>query len=105
MKELIARINAVLKRNKKFSPTISYKNAKLDLNTHTLSIDGVKITLTKNEFTLIKLFFENPNKIFPKSEIANILEIGEKSVNVAVSRLNHKTNLIEAVRGIGYKLK
>jgi DNA-binding response OmpR family regulator len=105
MKELLARIKAVLKRNKKYHETLSYKKAKLDLKTHELTIEDIKIPLTKNEFILLKLFFENPNNIISKQEIADILEIGEKSVNVAISRLNNKTNLLESVRGLGYKLK
>ena len=105
IKELIARVKAVLKRNRKFHDIITYKNAKLDINNHTLTIEGIEIPLTNNEFTLLKVFFENPNNIIPKSQIADILEIGEKSVNVAISRLNHKTNLLESIRGIGYRLK
>ncbi len=105
MKELLARIKAVLKRNKGINEIISYKNAKLNLNTHTLLIDGISIHLTNNEFKLLKIFFENPNTVISKSEIAEILEIGEKSVNVAISRLNNKTNLLTAIRGVGYKLK
>jgi len=105
MKELLARIKAVLKRNKGINEVISYKNAKLNLNTHILLIDGISIHLTKNEFKLLKIFFENPNTVISKSEIAEILEIGEKSVNVAISRLNNKTNLLTAIRGVGYKLK
>ncbi|EDM24438.1 response regulator transcription factor [Caminibacter mediatlanticus TB-2] len=105
MKELLARIKAVLKRNKGINEVLSYKNAKLNLNTHTLLIDGISIHLTNNEFKLLKIFFENPNTIISKSEIADILEIGEKSVNVAISRLNNKTNLLVAIRGVGYKLK
>ncbi len=105
MKELIARVKAVLKRNKKELNIISYKNSKLNLQNHTLFIKDNQIFLTNSEFILLKHFFENPNKIFSKSEIAEILNISEKSVNVAVSRLNHKTNLLESIRGIGYKLK
>ena len=105
IKELIARVKAVLKRNRKFHDIITYKNARLDINNHTLTIEGIEIPLTNNEFTLLKVFFENPNNIIPKSQIADILEIGEKSVNVAISRLNHKTNLLESIRGIGYRLK
>ena len=105
MAELKARIKAVLKRNKKLSKIISYKNFKLDLENKTLINENDKINLTNSEFSLIKIFFENPNRIISKEEIADILEIGEKSVNVAVNRLNHKMNLLEAVRGVGYKLK
>ncbi len=105
MKELIARVKAVLKRNNKEMDVLSYKSAKLNLKNHTLTIDGQNINLTNSEFTLLKCFFENPNKVFSKPEIADILEISEKSVNVAVSRLNHKTELLESIRGVGYKLK
>ena len=105
MKELIARVKAVLKRNKKIFKFISYKNFKLDLENKTLIKDNENISLTNNEFTLIKIFFEHPKRVITREEIADILEISEKSVNVAVNRLNHKIEILKAVRGIGYKLK
>ncbi len=105
MKELIARINAVLKRNKKNKNIISYKNAKLNTDSHILYINDQRINLTNSEFKLLKEFFSNSNKIFSKEEISEILEISIKSVNVAINRLNHKTDLIQAIRGVGYKLK
>jgi len=105
MAELKARIKAVLKRNKKLSKIISYKNFKLDLKNKVLTYENEKINLTNNEFNLLKIFFENPNRIISREEIAEILEINEKSVNVAVNRLNHKIPILEAVRGVGYKLK
>ena len=104
MAELKARIKAVLKRNKKFSNFISYKNYKLDLKNKNLQIENEIIDLTNNEFNLLKHFFKNPKRVIPREEIADILEISEKSVNVAVNRLNHKINLLKAVRGVGYKL-
>lgn len=104
MAELKARIKAVLKRNKKFSNFISYKNYKLDLKNKNLQIENEIIDLTNNEFNLLKHFFTNPKRVIPREEIADILEISEKSVNVAVNRLNHKINLLKAVRGVGYKL-
>lgn len=104
MSELKARIKAVLKRNKKFSSFLAYKNYKLDLENKLLIIENEKIILTNNEFNLLKIFFENPKRVITRSEISDILEINEKSVNVAVNRLNHKVNLLKAVRGVGYKL-
>ena len=104
MAELKARVKAVLKRNGKFSHTLSYKNYKLDLNNRILLTPENEINLTKNEFNLLKLFFQNPKRVVTREEIADILEINEKSVNVAVNRLNHKINILKAVRGVGYKL-
>jgi DNA-binding response OmpR family regulator len=105
IKELIARVKAVLKRNQIQTSILSYKDAKLNLQTHTLTIKNTQIPLTNAEFTLLKEFFKSPNKIFTKDEIASILEISNNSVNVAISRLNHKTNLIKSIRGVGYKLQ
>jgi len=105
MKELIARIKAVLKRNHLFSHSLSYKNRRLDLDNKTIHFNNSTIQLTPNEFKLIKIFFENPKRVISREEISDILEIGEKSVNVSVNRLNHKLNLFESVRGVGYKLK
>lgn len=104
MAELKARIKAVLKRHLKENESLAYKHYKLDVKNQTFYNEGKSVNLTKNETTLLKLFFENPKKIISREEIADILEISEKSTNVAVNRLNHKINLLVSVRGIGYKL-
>ena len=104
MAELKARIKAVLKRHLKNNELLAYKHYKLDIKNQTFYNEGKNVNLTKNETTLLKLFFENPKKIISREEIADILEISGKSTNVAVNRLNHKINLLVSVRGIGYKL-
>jgi DNA-binding response OmpR family regulator len=104
MKELILRIKAVLKRNKPLTK-IKYKTYLLNLDNKTISFNNSTIQLTPNEFRLLKIFFENPKRVISREEISDILEISEKSVNVAVNRLNHKLNIFDSVRGIGYKLK
>ena len=100
-KELLARVNAVLKRNHLQIQKINYKSHSLNLKEK--SLDGIK--LTNKEFEIVKLFFENQNKIITREELAEILEVSEKSVNVAINRINHKIDIFEPVRGIGYKLK
>ena len=105
MAELKARIKAVLKRNNILSNFIAYKDYKLDTENRKIIHNGNSIDLTKNECELLKIFFQNPKRTLSREELAEILEINEKSVNVAVNRLNHKIPIITAVRGIGYKLK
>ncbi len=104
MAELKARIKAVLKRHLKENNLLAYKHYKLDVKNQMFYNNEENINLTKNETKLLKIFFENPKKIISREEIADILEINEKSVTVAVNRLNHKINLLQSVRGIGYKL-
>ena len=105
MAELKARIKAVLKRNNILSNFIAYKDYKLDTENRKIIHNGNSIDLTKNECELLKIFFQNPKRTLSREELAEILEINEKSVNVSVNRLNHKIPIITAVRGIGYKLK
>ena len=107
MNELLARIKAVLKRNKLSLDTLSYKDYHLNLKNHTLTKNSLEIPLTPSEFKLLKFFFENQKQILSRYEIMQILDLNnEKSVNVAINRLNHKiSNIIESVRGVGYKLK
>ena len=104
MAELKARIKAVLKRHLKENKLLAYKHYKLDVKNQIFYNNEENVNLTKNETKLLKIFFENPKKIISREEIADILEINEKSVTVAVNRLNHKINLLQSVRGIGYKL-
>ncbi|GAB6074355.1 response regulator transcription factor [Nautilia lithotrophica] len=107
MKELLARIKAVLKRYNISSSLISYKDYHLDLNNRTLTHENIDIPLTPSEFRLLELFFKNKKRTLTRDEIMEHLDISnEKSVNVAINRLNHKVgNIIESVRGVGYKLK
>ena len=107
MKELLARIKAVLKRYNISSSVISYKDYHLDLNNRTLTHENMDISLTPSEFRLIELFFKNQKRTLTREEIMQELNItNEKSVNVAINRLNHKIGgIIESVRGVGYKLQ
>ncbi len=107
MKELIARIKAVLKRHNIHSNIISYKNYHLNTSTKTLFFNKETILLTPNEYKLLEIFFKNQKKIFTREEISEKFNItNEKSINVSINRLNRKIGgIIQNVRGVGYKLK
>ncbi len=107
MKELIARIKVVLKRNKKEFNILSYKNMHLDINNRELIIDKEKINLTNTEFKILKIFFENQNQIISRDILVEELELSnEKSINVLINRIQHKIgNIFKPIRGVGYKLK
>jgi DNA-binding response OmpR family regulator len=107
MKELLARIKAVLKRYDIKAKIISYKDYHFDLNNRILTHESIEIPLTPSEFRLLEIFFKNQKRTLTRDEIMQELDISnEKSVNVAINRLNHKIGgIIESVRGVGYKLK
>ena len=107
MKELLLRIKAVLKRHNISADVISYKDYHLDLNNRTLIYEHTDIPLTPSEYRLLEMFFKNKKRTLSRKELMETLETNnEKSVNVAINRLNHKIGgIIESVRGVGYKLK
>lgn len=119
--ELIARIRAIIRRaassSNKNSPSIKYADLLIDLKSQRFFKKSTQLDLTPTEFSLIKLFLENPGKAFTRDEILNKIwgedYFGDtKTVDVHIRRLREKIedvpsspNYIETVWGIGYRLK
>ena len=116
--ELLARIEALLRRNKNKEEDhlLVFEDLKLDIWSKTAERDGKKITLTAKEYTLLELFLRNPNKILSREYIAEkVWEIGFDTgtnfIDVYVNYLrkkvekDFKSKLIHTVIGMGYILK
>lgn len=122
--ELIARVKAQLRRfmyydsndnNDKVS-ILEHGNLKLNLENYTLIKNDEVIDLRPKEFEILKLLFENPNKVFTKAQIFNSVwgqeYMGDdNTVMVHIKRLRNKIEddkttpkYIETVWGIGYRL-
>ena len=125
IEELLARINAVLRRTQ----AVVTKPAELKNGTIVMTIDEMKvvksdkkegtgpttaeqIALSKNEFFLLKLFLENQEKILSRDQIIQLVwgedyYIEENSVDVYVRHLRKKLgeDIIKTVRGMGYIMK
>ena len=88
---------------------------KIDLNSKCLYKRDEKIELTPKEYTLMKIFIENPEKAFSRDELLDMIwgynYIGEnKIIDVNIRRLRSKVEddpshpkWIETVWGTGYK--
>ena len=117
IKELISRINAVLRRSK--GNVIDIKRSgeiSLDINKAKLLKNDKEIVITTVEYKLLMLFFNNPQKIISRDEIIhNLWDIdGEfvdgNTLSVYIRRLREKIEdnpskpvYIETLRGLGYK--
>ena len=122
IEELLARINAVLRRTQ----AVVTKSVELKNGTIVMTIDEMKvlktdkkkatppeqIELSKNEFFLLKLFLENQEKILSRDQIIQLVwgedyYIEENSVDVYVRHLRKKfgEDIIKTVRGMGYIMK
>lgn len=115
MMELISRIKAVLRRagNVKNKNVLSYGGISLDLEKHLVTVNGSNISLTLKEFELLERLVKKPGIVVTRdallSEIWGYDFDGEtRTIDVHVRSLRQKLGkageLIETVRGIGYKL-
>ncbi|MGL5765108.1 MAG: response regulator transcription factor [Sarcina sp.] len=119
--EVLARIEAQLRRYKKFSrceenSKLEFGNIKLDVEGRRALVKDKEIQLTMREFAILELLMSNPNKVFTR---ANLFEsvwenefLGDdNTVNVHISNLRSKIarvdkeiEYIKTVWGIGFKL-
>lgn len=86
----------------------------MDPNTHLVLADGQRVTLTLKEFQLLQTFLEHPGRVFTRDQLLELIwgldYIGEtRTVDVHIGTLRTKLgtygNLIETVRGVGYRLE
>lgn len=125
VRELIARIRAVLRRSESKQDSSRYENKEknivvkdliIDIEEHTVSIDGVYVELTLKEFELLKMLSENRGKVLSRNllldEIWGYEYFGEtRTVDVHIRHLRKKigddksNEYIETIRGVGYKMK
>jgi len=120
VRELIARIKAVLRRNtkeEKQNNIITIGNLTIDMERHEVLKDGIRVELTLKEFELLKLLVLNKGKVMTRDFLLDKIwgyeYYGEtRTVDVHVRHLRQKIEeddknpkYIETVRGIGYKFK
>ncbi len=115
--ELVARIQAVLRRYKKdmIRNIIKYKNITLEVSTKELSLENINIQLSSLETRIMQCFMQNAGKALSrefllKNAWRETEKHQENSVNVAIKRLRKKIEkeikdiTIKTVRNEGYKL-
>ncbi len=122
IKEVLARVEAQLRRYKEFSNTnqsniLRSKNLILNEDEMKITINNNILKLTKKEYDIIHLLLRYPKKVFTKSNLFekvwdNEIYIDDNSLNVHISNLRNKiaeydseNEYIETVWGIGFKLK
>ena len=115
---LLAKINGLLKRNKKQDKTLEEIDCGeflLNIQERVIKKDNKKIELTKNEYTILYYLSINRKKLVSRDEIMDYLWeseefIDDNTLSVNIKRLRNKleelgfTNKIETRRGQGYML-
>ena len=99
--ELIARIEAVLRRNSGESALLSFKGLALNMDSYELQYNGADIALTPKEFSLLNLFLQNRNKVFTREHlISTIWGYGVSTEDRTID--SHVRNLRDKLRKAGF---
>lgn len=115
LEELLARIQALLRRRVPMGNIIQFSDLKMDMSTREVRRGGALLTLTTREFDLLKLFMDHPRQVLNKEQILDRVwgvdyTGGYNVIEVYINMLRQKTEeygprLIHTVRGFGYVLK
>ena len=114
MKELIARIDAVLRRaGHPRRDVLEFNGIVLDRKSKSVTVNGKPVYLTKTELQLLEFFLEHPEQLFSREELLDRIwgpEHGEttRTVDVYISRLRKKLGskgkYLRTLPRLGYKL-
>ncbi|MBC63875.1 MAG: DNA-binding response regulator [Chloroflexi bacterium] len=124
-RELISRVNAVLRRSEKKdvenftskSKKLRTENFEIDIFSHKVMIKKQTIKLTPTEFNILKLLMENEGRIFSRDQIINEVfgydfEGYNRNIDTHISNLRKKIENIypdqknlESIYGVGYKFE
>src|SRR5690554_3823786 len=114
--ELLAHIEAVLRRTGQFCQKITYDGLCIKPRKGEVLLLDQEVKLTKHEFTLLYYFMENPNTVISRESLLNQLYpyadklILDRTIDAHIKKLRKKIEenpavpkRIITVRGMGYK--
>ncbi len=114
--ELIARIQAVLRRTNHAQPaeTIDFKGLSLDPLSHRVTANDVVLEFGPTEFRLLKFFMLHPDRVYTREQLLDNawgrnVYVEERTVDVHILRLRKTLaphgfeQYIQTVRGAGYR--
>ena len=119
--EAMARINSNIRRFYSLGSrttslkNLEVKNLRLDTDACIVYKDETPIDLTSVEYKILRLFMENPGKVFTKQQIyeegwGEEYVVGDNNIMVCISKLRSKlddenSEYIKTIRGLGYRLE
>jgi two-component system, OmpR family, response regulator QseB len=114
--ELLVRLRVRLRgrddRTNSDETVLKIKNVTLDLRTRKVKVGDRTIELPAREFTLAETFFRHPGQVMSREQLLDRVwgydyDPGSNIVDVYVGYLRKKlgSDLIETVRGMGYRLR
>lgn len=111
VREVVARVNAVLKRNQLNAKLLRYDGLVVDQNSKIVTIDHHVVELTRTEFDLLALLLSHRGQVFTRLELLDRVWpddviVTERTVDVNITRLRKKLGDYAACiltrQGFGY---
>lgn len=111
VREVVARVNAVLKRSLPPTMSLQYDSLLVDQSSKTVTIDNVTVDLTRTEFDLLALLLSRQGQVFSRQELIDRVWpddviVSERTVDVNITRLRKKlgdyASRIVTRQGFGY---
>jgi two-component system phosphate regulon response regulator PhoB len=116
IKELLARIRALLRRSRGFSKdeTLQAGTIRLNIATHQVAIDGKSVHFGQTEYRLLKFFLQHPERVYSRGQLLDLVwgetvYVEERTVDVHILRLRKLLKpygvdcMVQTVRGAGYR--
>lgn len=122
MREFAARVKALLRRSQMAAGQAPYDRSagqlhpiRINVDRRALYVNSQPVETTFSEFELIKLFYQNPGKVYSREELLNRIRgfdsfVTERAIDVHIANLRKKVEAdpkepkyIKTVWGVGYK--
>jgi DNA-binding response OmpR family regulator len=124
MRELLARVSAILRRvelirarsvQQNASVKLSFPDLMIDIDAHDVVSQGHQVSLTATEFSLLRILASNPNRVFSREYLleevwGDDVTVFDRTVDSHIQRLRKKIggsggpgDYIETVWGVGYR--
>ncbi len=115
VKELIARIKALITRYKgrSLSDKLTIKDLEINLDKVEVRIRGKLISLTKTEFNILSALAKNFGKVIPRDRLIEMVwergyDVSDRVIDVHIKHLRDKLKdygkLVKTIRGVGYSI-
>ena len=113
LKELIARVHALARRNRGYSSNVLHMGAlEIHQDTQQAHYQGQLLTLSRREYSLLEVFMLYPNQVLKTEQLIDKIyayqdSIESNALNVHIHHLRQKIHpdMIQTVRGVGYMFK
>ena len=112
--ELVSRVKAVLRRSQpqQVSKLLKTGGLVVNLDEHTVMVDGKKVRLTYKEFELLRIFLSHPGMVYTREQLfAQVWQMDymgdsrtlDSHIRTLRQKLDGYGKMIETVRNVGYR--